>query len=237
MVRYPFSSKLKIILVFQLYDFSQTLAALGIISEKYLDGGEFFDEDKGYHKEIILPTSTINELFNIYCSFDNRLEALWNIYKHEKEQNVTSVSFSEWNPHTRKLTAAERELLKPIVNTALSYDKKSLKNTTTGRISTFSTIRVATEHSDSSLLCINPSYENCHDRKFGRIVKIFQHQQWKKKNTFCIVECLEDVHYDTKLRMWKCQSLRGVMRKTVSLDNLECPVAYSVDQDGIFILA
>lgn len=220
--------------MFQLYDFSQSLAAQGIISDEYLDGGETFTDIKGPRKEIEVSQSTTNDIFLIYCTLNEKLAALWNLYKHEKEKKLTAVSFDEWDPFTRKLTLDERELVKPVSNNVIICDKKCVKNEKTGRTTLFSTVRVATERSDSSLVRFKADEDNLY--KFGRITKIFQHRHWEKITTFCNIEVLEDAHFDSSLSLWRCPGLRGSSKTLVALDYIEHPVAYAVDTEGIFIL-
>ncbi|CAC5425076.1 unnamed protein product [Mytilus coruscus] len=102
----------------QLYDFSQTLASIGIIGNKYLEGGTLELDEAVHHSysKIRIKKDTVDELFNYYCSQNQQLSSLWNLYIVEKSCSARGkifVEFDEWEPVGRSLLPHDKSLTEP----------------------------------------------------------------------------------------------------------------------------
>lgn len=191
-----------------MYDFSQNLAAIGIIAEQYLEGGNLELEQSTDHwknRKTTLTIDTLNEIFKIYCSKNVNLENLWNLFlieNGELENNYGTWigSFSEWEPVGRSLLPREKNLTQPLTTCASKMSKYNLTDEESGRITTFSTTKVSSEHCNSSVVCLNPM-SALSEMKFGKILQIFQHQWQNKPTVFCKINII-DTTYDPSVGLW-----------------------------------
>lgn len=213
---------------------------MGIIKPIFLEGGdncEMDHDDRRRTKGIKLTKAVQNDIHAFYRKALPELEALWQVYHSERKQRKTAIAFADWEPFGRNLSPSEKMLMQPLEEHAKSVNMYYLKNQESGRVTVFSTGKMATEDGDSSVVCISQETNNPNDVEVGKIVQLFEHNYLMKKYVFCTVEIIPvEKHKQTGLMKCRRGELHGLTQTTVEINNVSLPLVTAEDEDGVWIL-
>ena len=145
---------------------------------------------------------------------------------------------ANWKPPTRSLLPFEETLLCGPPETVTLLKRTQLRNTSTGRLLTYSSKshEEISSRNCSSYVCLNHNQQQQHkDPQFGCINKIFFHKFGDKTVIFAEVTKFSDTKFDTELRMWHASLAHANHSALYLIDDFSEPLTIALDTHNSFI--